>query len=635
MNKYTQMFSPSTNWCKPEWHQIPDIKNASVVAVDLETKDTNLRTLGSGAARNDGYIVGIAIAIDGWKGYFPLCHESGGNMESEEMVWKWFDENVAKTESTKVFHNAMYDVSWLRSKGVKLNGTLHDTMMMASLVDENRYNYSLNKVAYDYIGMTKQEKELMESAKIWGVDAKAEMWRMPADSVGKYAQRDAEVTLELWKSMQHHIQQEQVENIFKIETDLFPCLVDMKFKGVRFDTEKAEKLKKEFKKAEEAILQGIKKATGVDVDIWAAASLQKVFDKLKIKYDKTEKGNPSFTKGFLAEHSNPLLQSINTAREFNKARGTFIDSLIKHEHNGRVHAEINQLRSDEGGTVTGRFSYSNPNLQQIPAHHEIIGPAIRSLFLPEEGCKWGCFDYSQQEPRILVHFAVAAGIKGADELSRKYANPEADFHKMVAELAQIKRKQAKTINLGIMYGMGKNKLKGELGLTDEESEEIWKKYHDLFPIVGLLTKRVQNRAAKKGSIRTLAGRKCRFNYYEPYGFNAGKPILGKEKAEEAYGEGQVKRAFTYRALNKLIQGSAADQTKIAMLALYREGVIPHVQIHDELDISVSSVQESDRIIRIMEEAPKLSYVDKYEEEIETVPNKVDYEEGDTWGDIHG
>ena len=633
MGKYTTLFTPDTNWNQQPFK---DIRHASVVAVDLETKDPNLRTMGSGAARMDGQIIGIAVAIDGWKAYYPIAHEqgTGSNLDSK-LVWKWFKKNVADTDATKVFHNAMYDVSWLRAYGIELKGKIEDTMILASLVDENRYSYSLQTVAGTYIGKAKDEKILKEAADSWGIDPKAEMYKMPPMFVGKYAERDAEVTLQLWKSMRFWVEQERVEDIADKETDLFPCLVDMKFKGVRFDIEGAGKLQKEFKNKEEEVLHEIKKQTNIDLDLWAAASIQKVFDTLKIKYDKTEKGNPSFTKGFMSEHSHPLVKAIASAREYNKARSTFIDSLTKHYYKGRIHAEINQLRSDQGGTVTGRFSYSNPNLQQIPAHHEDIGPKIRALFLPEENCKWGCFDYSQQEPRILVHYAIAAGVTGSEEMRIKYQQPDADFHQMVADMAKIKRKQAKTINLGIMYGMGKNKLKGELGLTDEESEKIWKDYQKLVPVVSGLNKLVQRKAAREGFIKTLAGRKCRFDFWEPHGFNAGKPVKGKEEAEKVHGEGMVKRAFVYRALNKLIQGSAADQTKVAMLALYREGVIPHIQIHDELDISVQSVEESDRIIRIMEEAPKLSYIDKEtQEEIMTITNKVDYEEGDRWGDIH-
>ena len=138
----------------------------------------------------------------------------------------------------------------------------------------------------------------------------------------------------------------------------------------------------------------------------AARSIAKAFDKLKLPYDRTAKSNePSFTKNFLQNHPHELPKAIAEARELNKAHTTFIDSITKHEHKGRIHADINQIRSDAGGTVTGRFSMSNPNLQQIPARHPELGPMIRSIFIPEDKHVWGSFDYSQQEPRILVHYA--------------------------------------------------------------------------------------------------------------------------------------------------------------------------------------------------------------------------------------
>jgi DNA polymerase I-like protein with 3'-5' exonuclease and polymerase domains len=198
---------------------------------------------------------------------------------------------------------------------------------------------------------------------------------------------------------------------------------------------------------EKNILHKIKKLTNIDVEIWAAASIAKVFEKLKLPFDKTEKtGAPSFTKNFLANHPNEIAQDIANAREINKAHTTFIDTITKHSVKGRIHADINQIRSDAGGTVTGRFSMSNPNLQQIPARHKELGPMIRSIFIPEENCKWGSFDYSQQEPRILVHYAKLQNLEGVDGIVEAYQKGDADFHQVVADMAGIERKQAKTIN---------------------------------------------------------------------------------------------------------------------------------------------------------------------------------------------
>ena len=334
----------------------------------------------------------------------------------------------------------------------------------------------------------------------------------------------------------------------------------------------------------------------------------------------SDKGAPSFTKNFLATHPAELPKLINEAREINKANTTFIDTILKHEHNGRIHAEINQIRSDQGGTVTGRFSYNNPNLQQIPARHKHLGPLIRSLFIPEEKCKWGCFDYSQQEPRILVHFSSLMKLEGTGTIVDAYNDGSADFHQMIADMAGIDRKQAKTINLGIMYGMGKNKLMAELGLMKDAAEKLLKTYHQRAPFVKMLSEAVARRADDSGKIRTIGGRLCHFDLWEPHGFGIKKPLKHADALRE-HGPG-IKRAFTYKALNKLIQGSAADMTKQSMLALYQEGIIPHVQIHDELDISVATPADAEKIITIMEEAVSLQ-----------VPNKVDYEKGESWGDI--
>ena len=610
------LFTPETEWVPPD--RLPDLSSYSEIAIDLETRDPNLLTMGSGAVRGDGEIVGIAVAVEGWSGYFPIAHEGGGNMD-RGLVLDWFEELLSNT-STKIFHNAMYDVSWIRSLGFYINGGIIDTMIAASLIDENRFSYTLDSVGKDYINMRKNEKLLQEAAKDFGVNPKAEMWRLPAPFVGEYAEKDAEITLKLWGALQHEISKQDLWDVFNLETNLFPCLVDMKFKGVRVDVAKAMSVKTELQKTEEELLRDIKKIAGFDVEIWAAASIAKAFEKVKLPYDRTEKGTPSFTKNFLATHPAELPKLINEAREINKANTTFIDTILKHEHKGRIHAEINQIRSDQGGTVTGRFSYNNPNLQQIPARHKHLGPLIRSLFIPEEKHTWGCFDYSQQEPRILVHFASLMRMEGTQTIVDQYNDGSADFHQMIADMAGIERKQAKTINLGLMYGMGKNKLMAELGLMKDAAEKLIKRYHQRAPFVKMLSEAVSRRANDSGKIRTIGGRLCHFDLWEPHGFGIKKPLPHADALRE-HGPG-IKRAFTYKALNKLIQGSAADMTKKSMLALYQEGVIPHVQIHDELDISVSSVQESEKIIRIMEEAVSLQ-----------VPNKVDYEKGDSWGDI--
>ena len=612
------LFTPDTEWVMPE--ELRDLRGHKEIAIDLETNDPQLLELGSGNVVGRGHIAGIAVSVEGWSGYYPIGHEQGGNLD-KKLVLNWLQDLFNQQDTKFIFHNAMYDVCWLRSSGLNIKGKIVDTMIAASLIDENRMSYRLDTLAKHYIGLGKDEKVLLEAAKDYGLDAKKDMWRLPALFVGQYAERDAESTLKLWQRLNMELHNQELIDVFNLETKLFPCLVDMRFKGVRVDLEKADKIKKDLMLQENKIINKIKDLTGIDVEIHAARSIAKAFDKLKLPYDRTEKsGEPSFTKNFLQNHPHELARSIADAREINKAHTTFIDSITKHAVNGRIHADINQIRSDDGGTVTGRFSMSNPNLQQIPARHPELGPLIRSIFIPEEKHLWGSFDYSQQEPRILVHYAKLQNLEGVDEIVEAYNQGDADFHQVVADMAGIERKQAKTINLGLMYGMGKNKLMAELGLMKESAEKLIKQYHTKAPFVKKLMDNVTRKAENHGKIRTLGGRACHFDLWQPVQFGVFKP-LPLEQARKEYDE-PLKRAFTYKALNKLIQGSAADMTKKSMVALYENGIIPHIQIHDEVDISVVSDKQAEDIIEIMEAAVELK-----------VPNKVDYEKGNSWGDI--
>ena len=651
------MYTAQTEWNSPT--SFPDLKDHKYIAIDLETKDPSLKSRGSGALIGEGEIVGIAVAVEGWSGYYSFGHLEQNHFD-EVSVMSWI-KDVCALPATKLFHNAMYDVCWLKAYGVNINGHIVDTMVMAALVDENKFSYSLNSVSYEWLGEVKDETALKEAAAKAGVDPKAEMWKLPDMFVGAYAEKDAELTLKLFKKLSVEIKKQNLTNIFNLETQLFPALIDMKIKGVRVDVEKAHKLKQQLASQEEKLLLEIKKETNLEPQIWAARSIAKVFDKLSLPYARTAASKaPSFTKNFLQEHKNPIVNKISKAREINKAHTTFIDTIIKYQYKGRIHADINPIRGEGGGTVTGRFSYSNPNLQQIPARNKQLGPMIRSLFIPESGHKWGCFDYSQQEPRLVVHYAASSQkLRNEEEVKKivnEFNNNEVDFHQTVADMADISRTQAKTINLGLFYGMGKAKLQAELGLsTKDEAEKLFNKYHDRVPFVKDLMNNTSKDGAALGYIRTLLGRKCRFDKWELNEYNPGvfSPPMTEAEAREAsivkqktkeiekqkykldLGEiteseilksikPNIKRAFTYKALNKLIQGSAADMTKQAMLNLYREGIVPHIQIHDELDISVESDKQAKKIIEIMEEAVKLK-----------IPNKVDYESGDNWGQING
>ena len=608
-----------SDWVCPS--EYPDLRHAKEIAIDLETKDTNMKTKGSGWATFDGAIVGFAVAALGQQWYFPIQHDAGGNMDLG-ITTAWF-QSILKTPATKIFHNASYDIGWLLVNGFEINGPIVDTMIAAALINENRYSFSLNACAKDYLGEIKNETFLNEKAKEWGIDPKADLWKLPAGYVGFYAEQDAGLTLRLWERFKSEISKQSLNDVWDMEMELLPILIETRRRGIRVDEAKAEKLKKEFKEKEFQVLKKIKEQTTLKPDIWAARSVAQVFDRIGVEYPRTPKtGEPSFTQNWLVNCNNPIAQLIREAREINKFHSTFIDSIQRFVHKGRIHSEINQLRSDQGGTVSGRLSYSNPNLQQIPARNKEFGNKIRSLFLPEEGKQWGSFDYSQQEPRLVAHYAASVNedFSGADEFIEAYKNEAADFHQIVADMAGISRTQAKTINLGLFYGMGKAKLSKELGISKDAAENLLNKYHTRVPFVKRLAEAVTGSASKYGFIRTIKGRKCRFDMWEPATFGMNK-AMQYEEAKAIYGN-NIRRAFTYKALNRLIQGSAADQTKQAMINCSKNGFEPLLQIHDELCFSINSEKDINSVKQIMENAI---------EDLK-VPFRVDVALGRSWGE---
>ncbi len=622
------MFTNNPEWVPPD--ELPDLSAAKEIAIDVETRDPNLKNKGPGWPTKDGEVIGYAVATSFWSGYLPVKHFGGGNLD-EGLIKRWLQKQLS-TGADKIMHNAQYDLGWLRAEGFDVNGRVIDTMVTANLLDENRFSYSLNALGYDYLGKVKSEKGLTEAARDFGVDPKGEMWKLPAMYVGQYAEMDATLTLDLWTHFKTLIQQEGVQDIWDLETALLPHLVEMTRRGIRVDIDRAERSKQEVMKREKTLLKEIKDMTGASIDIWAAASISKAFDKLDIPYPRTEKGAPSFTKSFLTDHKHPLAQAIAGARSYNKINGTFIDGILKYVGpDGRVHGHINQIRSDDGGTVSGRISMSNPNLQQIPSRDPILGPMIRSLFLPDEGKQWASIDFSQQEPRLAVHYADAYGrsvnqaLTGVSELVDAFnVDPATDFHTMVAEMTSLPRKQAKAVGLGILYGMGAAKLADQLDVSVDQAKAILKQFNDTLPFLKQLNSGVQRRLEdprSSGSIRSILGRKCRFEMWEPAAFGMNKS-MPYEEAVAAYGPTtRLQRAMTYKALNRLIQASAADMTKKAWLDCCEAGHLPMLQVHDEMAFSVETQDEARKLSGIMSNAVPLC-----------VPNRCDIDMGPSWGE---
>ena len=253
-NLQMAMFAPKSEWVPPI--ELPDLTGAGKIAIDVETRDPNLKKNGPGWATGDGEVVGYAVAVDGWSGYIPIRHLGGGNLD-EKQVNKWL-RKVFECPADKIMHNAQYDLGWIKRMGFTVNGRIIDTMLVASLLDENRFSYSLNALAYEHLGKTKSEKALVQAAREFGVDPKAEMWKMPAMYVGPYAEVDAVLTLELWNYFSTMLGKEDLWSIANIELDLLPCLVDMTMRGVRIDVNRVERTRDMLLKREKEVMKEVK-----------------------------------------------------------------------------------------------------------------------------------------------------------------------------------------------------------------------------------------------------------------------------------------------------------------------------------------------------------------------------------------
>ena len=611
------LFPPAVDseWVAPT--TFPDLSTHDRVTIDLETCDTELMKAGPGWPTKRGYVIGIAIAADGFAGYYPIQHENG-NMDEKKVIE--YTKSICEDGSIeKVFHNAQYDIGWLTTLGIEVKGRIHDTMVATALINENRFTYTLNSIAGDYLGEYKDELKLKEASVAFGVDPKSEMYKLPSQFVGEYAEADAKLTLKLHEKLSSEIITDSLETVYDMECRLINVILSMTKRGVRVDIPKSLRLIEQFKNKEKKLIKRIDELTGLHVEIWSAASIAAAFDSMNLPYERTEKtDSPSFTKLFLTDHPHELPRLITQARELNKLQGTFLHGMLKYQKDGRIHAHLNQIRSDSGGAISGRFSYNHPNLQQVPSRGQFAN-SIRKLFIPEMGEYWLKADYSQQEPRLLTHFARTAKQEGAEEVQEAYKKEDLDFHQQTADMAGIDRKLAKTIGLGVIYGMGYHKLARELDMDPQEAKKMMNSFHERVPFMKGMLEFVMNRANERGTIRTLLGRKCRFDLWEPVTWGAHK-ALPFNQAKTEYGF-PIKRAYTYKALNRLIQGSAADQTKKAMVDIYEQlGIVPLIQVHDELDCSVKNEKEVKDIKEIMENCVELH-----------VPSKVDTDMGESWG----
>lgn len=597
------------------------------MAIDLEVRDPHLNDQGPGSFRRDGYPAGISVACDGFAGYFPFAHLAGGNLEKNDVV-SWLAPYMADPSIEKIGAYTIYDLEWLQFLGIRVCGRIHDIQLAESLMDEEREGgYSLESLARSYLGTGKQETLLREAAASFGVHAKKDMWKLHSKFVGPYSIADAVKTMQIHEMQMKKIEEQRLNRVYDMECRIIPLTLAMRTLGVRVNLERAETLSREWQIQEDRLRYRMIQDYQRDVNEWAAQDIARVCDHLKIAYSFTPRGEPSFTKEFLTDSEHPFLQLIKDLRRISKLRRDFIDGLIlKHHINGRIHAQFHPYRRDEDGTRSGRFSSSNPNLQQVPARDEELAPIVRSLFIPEEGCRWAKLDYSQQEPRLLVHYANVCRVNGKPLTGATVArdayrhDPHMDYYKYTGDVAQLKRRTAKDVTLGRFYGLGKKKLAVKIGVSVMEAESILAKYDEHNPYVRELSELCIHHVQRRGYIRTIGGRDCHFDYFVPSDEWDAIPMRGRERAELMWPGRNLVRALVHKSLNRLIQGSAGDMTKLAMLKNYDEGTdVPHMQVHDELNYSADDDTHANRLKAGMENCLQLE-----------VPIVADLFVGDHW-----
>ena len=653
------IFAPKSDWRPPSFNDLPSWKGARRVAIDIETFDPELKKTGIGVRRK-GRIVGVSFAIEYPdvpkltqvpRFYLPFGHEGGDNMDREKVL-QYLRDQAGIFTGDMVTANGSYDYDYLAEQEIVFRRArfFRDIQIAEPLLDENQMKYSLNEVLKRNNLEGKKEDHLVQAAKMFGVDAKAEMWKLPARHVGPYAEADAALLLPLIQKQELRIRAIDDANpggarlwdLYDLESRLMPVLIKMRRRGVAIDFDQLNRVETKTHREENASLEEVTRLSGVKVttaDINRPTIVAQAIEACLGDgcLPPTKTGKPSIAMDVLKGlDDHPVVEHFLRARRYNKLRTTFIESIRSHAVKGRVHCSFHQLRRQKedggsAGTITGRLSSGDPNLQQQPARDPEIGKMWRAIYVPDEDGQWACLDYSQQEPRWLVHFAEISNCIGAREAAERYRNdPTTDNHDMMTIMIhgqdawdswspkerKYHRGNAKTIYLGLCYAMGGAKLCRSLGLdtkwittrsgkaieiAGDEGQALLDLFNSKVPFIKELARRAENRAKSRGWIKTVLGRHLHF------------PL--KKDGSDSFD-------WTHKALNKLIQGSSADQTKKAMVLADEAGLKIQLQVHDELNMTIYDHQEALQLAEIMRTAVPCN-----------VPAKVDIEVGPNWGEI--
>lgn len=629
---------PKTGWTFRE--HFPDLSGAKVICFDVETKDPEIDDFGPGWGRGRGHIIGVALATDdGFRNYYPIRHAGYRNHDPEKVL-RYCREQLGRENQPKLGHNVIYDLGWLEHEGVKIRGDIHDTWTAEKLLD-HAASASLESLGQRYLGEGKESTELYEWAwQAWGKNGKIgandkrknsmrNLWRTPPELVGFYAESDVVLPIDIARHQFAELEREGLWDVYRLECDLIPILVQMRLLGVSVDLDAAEQARDQFLATAHGLQLEINKIAGREVNTGSPVDMEKLFTKLKLDFNRTDNGKMSLKGEFMKSVEHPIGGMVVELEELKKYVSTFIENaILKSNVGGKVFCEFNPLRA-----VTGRMSSSSPNLQQVPSRNA-LAKAVRSIFVPDKGHDhWRKYDYSSIESRILAHDAVG---RGAKELRKEYKkNPLTDYHVFAQNMIHsvtgimLERKPTKTINFGIIYGMMIDKLARSLGISYSEAEDLFNTYHDGLPYVRETMNHYSSIAENTGEIRTVLNRKSVFDKWEPKYTPRGAPKpkpVSYGKALREWGPNIV-RAFSYKALNYRIQGSAADLMKSAIVKCWKDGVFdeigfPRMIIHDELTYSVPhrGLDDGFRHMKwIMENAIKFR-----------VPIRVEGEAGPNW-----
>jgi DNA polymerase-1 len=530
-------------------------------------------------------------------------------------------------------HNISYDLDWLQYTGF-LPEKVYDTMVMEALINENG-PFSLDHVGFKYCGYKKEKDELAQWCADHGLkgDPRKHLKEVPAPLRHKYAKGDVKLTFDVFKKQLEIIKKLKLERVHELESELSPVLMQMRRTGVRIDLSRRDETITRMHDFVDTSQAELNQLAGSEINVNASRSIQKAFDRHNLSYPFTGKGNPSFTADFLEGVTHPIGQKIVDIRKAKKSLSTFLEGMDRFLVNGRIHPLFHPTRNGRYGTATGRFSGSQPNLQQQPKRGE-GKKLIRGLFIPEEGHIWGTLDYSQIEYVIFAHYARG---KGAEELRQAFRGKERmDMHNWAADFVHVDRADAKTLNFLSIYNGGVHKFAETAGYpvpppwpdrrlyTDKneffaalsehkafirsnyEAGRLYYDYHDHIPCIKITSKAAEQAARRNGYVRTIFGRIRHLADWE-----------------------------ASKGLNTVVQGSGGDMAKKAMVDAYKAGIFDtlplHLTVHDELDVSIPSVgaaatPEGTEAVKdlkhIMETAIELS-----------IPVHVDLETGPNWAEV--